>query len=109
VRARWGFGLLSVWFVACLNPMPEEFPVHDGDGVPAGGDSAETPGVPGAAGSGALDPDPDNEEGGGESDGSGGAGGSGPSGDRDAGASDPDAGAAAAPADAGSEVLDGGL
>jgi hypothetical protein len=99
VRPWWALGVLSLWFGACLNPMPEEFPIEDdrgeGNGAPATGSPPDNPGYSGA-GTGSLGSEPEP---------SGGGGGVATPGQGAAGTGEPDAGAA--PADAGREVGDG--
>jgi hypothetical protein len=103
VRPGWALGVMSLWFVACLNPMPEEFP-YGGDGdseaVVVPGASEENPVNQGAAGTASPGSNPEVPDFSGE----GGAAGAAGQGADDAGA--PDAGAA--PADAECEGVDGG-
>lgn len=99
----WVWALIGLWFVACLNPMPDDFPSQsetgefDGSGagegdqppeIPndssSGGSPTVNPGAGGGAGSAGLPPV--NEPGG------AGGGGSGGSIEADAGAPEADAG-----------------
>lgn len=99
---------MSLWFVACLNPMPEEFPLKDEDTdapVGAAGPATGTPDNLGGAGTGSGVVTPGGSDG--SSAGAGGSGASGGAGEADPGTDEPDAGAA--PADGGSEVGDGGI
>jgi hypothetical protein len=95
--------VVSLWFVACLNPMPEEFPYGDdadSEAVLVPGVAEENPVNQAPAGAGSPGSNPEAPS----TPGQGGAAGAAGQGAADAGA--PDAGAA--PVDAECEVGDGG-
>lgn len=101
-------GLVTVWCVACLNPMPDENPSNVGpeygstSGAPASDPSSGDPPTTGSGGSssGVTDAETNGSAGGSGTGASVGAGGA-------AGAAAPDAGPGDVP-DAGAEVSDGG-